>query len=346
MIILRKHKRVQKTIQRSGDLRYMDLVNLLPQMVVELTPNGKFTFINQQGLNLLGYSKFEIDKMDIFSIIHPSNIDKFKEEFLYLLEGGENKGQEYRIITKKKETFYMVFYLKRITTNDDDNYGLRGIIIDITDRKELERKVINTVLETEDKERRRFSEDLHDGLGPLLSTVKLYINQMKSSNVSISEEKEMFNFANELLDDAIATTRNIANNILPGSIVDNGLIAALRTFITHIKQAGNINIVFNENINQRFNNNIEINIYRILIELINNSLKYAQANTIEISIFEDGNTLSVTYKDDGVGFNIEEVKDGLGHKNIVNRSNSIKGEIDYSSTINKGMTFSLKIEIN
>jgi len=344
-ILIKKYRKAKKDILREGDSRYLELINKLPQLVIETDSDGKFTFINKQGLEFLGYGKFDIGKIDIFSIIHPSSLSKFKEEFLYLVEGGENKGQEYRIITNRNDNYFMVFYLRRIIINANNEIGLRGIIIDISDRKELERKVLNTIIETEDKERRRFSEDLHDGLGPLLSTVKLYINQMKSSKVSISEEKEMFNFANELLDEAISTTRNIANNILPGSIVDNGLIAGVRTFITHIKQAGNIDIVFNENLSKRYDTNIEINIYRIIIELINNSLKYAEANTLEVCILEENNTLNVQYKDDGKGFNMEEVKEGLGHINIENRSKSINGEFDYYSEINKGMTFNLKVEV-
>ena len=344
-ILIRKCKRNQKDNIKQGDPRYLELINRLPQLVVEIDSDGYFTFINKHGLDFLGYNRFDIDKLNILSILHPSSKVKFKEEFLYLLEGGENKGQEYRIITKRNQVHFMVFYLRRIVINDDGDIGLRGIIIDISERKELERKVLNTVIETEDKERRRFSEDLHDGLGPLLSTVKLYINQMKSSKVNINEEKEMFNFANELLDDAISTTRNIANNILPGSIVDNGLIAGVRTFITHIRQAGNIDIIFNENVSRRYDTNIEINIYRIIIELINNSLKYAEANKLEICILEENDVLNIRYKDDGKGFNMNEVKDGLGHLNIENRAVSINGDYEYYSDINKGMTFSLKVDI-
>ncbi len=343
--VLVGYKKKTKIISEHGKLRYLELANLLPQMVVEINSDGKFEFINKAGLEFIGYSKFELENMTIFSLIHSDDKDKFKEEFLYLIEGGENKGQEFRIITKNKDVFVMVFYLKRLSFEIDKREGLRGFIIDISDRVELERKVLSTIIDTEDKERRRFSEDLHDGLGPLLSTVKLYVNQMKSSKVSISEEKEMFNYANELLDEAIVTTRNIAINILPGSIVDNGLVAAVRTFVSHIKQVGGLKILFNENFEKRFDSKIEINVYRIIIELLNNSIKYANATTVDIDLILDDDKLILNYHDDGVGFDLEKVEKGLGHVNIVNRSQSLNGDYEYFSEINKGMTFKLTIKV-
>ncbi len=341
---LRSYKRKNEKAITDGKLRYKELADLLPQMVVELDGEGRFSFINKLGLDFIGYSKFELDRMTIFSMIHPDDKDKFKEEYLYLMEGGENKGQEFRVITKHKNTFFMVFYLKRMSKKIEQGEGLRGFIIDISERIKLERKVLSTILETEDKERRRFSEDLHDGLGPLLSTIKLYVNQINSTCDVDSEQKGMFNYTNEMLDDAISTTRNIANNILPGSIVDNGLEAAVRSFVKHIKQAGGQNIIFNDNITHRFDIKVEINFYRIIIELVNNSIKYANASNLEINLLEEDNHLKLHYHDDGKGFEIEKVKQGLGHVNIKNRAQSLNGEFEYLSELNRGMSFKLSVE--
>lgn len=341
---LRSYKSKNEKAIRDGKLRYKELADLLPQMVVELDSEGRFSFINKLGLDFIGFSKFEIKKMTIFSIIHPDDLETFKQEYLYLLEGGENKGQEFRVITKHQKTFFMVFYLKKKSAKIEQGDGLRGFIIDISERIKLERKVLSTILETEDKERRRFSEDLHDGLGPLLSTIKLYVNQMDSSIETDSEQKDMFTYTNEMLDEAITTTRNIANNILPGSIVDNGLEAAVRSFVKHIRQAGGINIIFTDNITHRFDIKIEINFYRIIIELVNNSIKYATATKLEINLLEENNQLKLNYHDDGKGFDVEKVKHGLGHINIKNRAQSLNGEFEYLSELNRGMTFNLIVE--
>ena len=167
---------------------------------------------------------------------------------------------------------------------------------------------------------------------------------MKSTKVSIDEEKEYLNISNELLDEAITTTRSIANNILPGSIVDNGLIAAVNTFCHHLNKAGDIRINFNHNFNDRLEKNLEINFYRIITELINNTIKHANATVIDISLILDEGIIGLKYYDDGIGFNTETIKHGLGLGNITNRSLSLNGEYDFASKENMGMTFNLNVK--
>ena len=334
-------------LKQDGDHRYRDLANVLPQLVVELNTSGEFIFINDAGLEFIGYSTYDLSHgLSIYDLVHEEDLDTFKEEFLYLLEGGVNKGQEFRIIGKNGDLFYMVFYLKNMLNSEKEILGLRGFIIDVSVRKQLERKIMSTMLDTEDRERRRYSEDLHDGLGPLLSTIKLYLNQMKSSKVTAEEEDELFQYTNELLDEAIVTTRNIANNILPGSIVDNGLIAAINSFIHHVTQASEIIINFNFNLINRFDNTIEINFYRILIELVNNSLKHSNADSINIRLDFNIPNLTMEYSDNGDGFDYNNTKSGLGLGNIRNRVNSLGGECYFESKLGEGMSFRMKTKID
>ena len=119
----------------------------------------------------------------------------------------------------------------------------------------------------------------------------------------------------------------------------------MRTFVSHIKQVGGLKILFNENFEKRFDSKIEINVYRIIIELLNNSIKYANATTVDIDLILDDDKLILNYHDDGVGFDLEKVEKGLGHVNIVNRSQSLNGDYEYFSEINKGMTFKLTIKV-
>ena len=84
-------------------------------------------------------------------------------------------------------------------------------------RKEMERKVLSAVIQTEEKERERFSKDMHDGIGPLLSTVKLYVNELGSPEIGDQEKKEFVIQVNKMLDDAVASIREISNNLMPRS---------------------------------------------------------------------------------------------------------------------------------
>ncbi|MFC2111165.1 tetratricopeptide repeat protein [Bacteroidota bacterium] len=355
--ILNRQKSKQLLAQKLAHLellesekKYKELANLLPQTVFELDMDRKFTIFNNAGFSLTGYSKFDlINGLYIDDIIVNNDIDRFKEDLLYILEGGKYRGQEYVMIRKDKSTFPGITFISPSKDKNNEAIGYRGIIIDITDQKHLERKLLSSVMETEDKERKQFSEDLHDGLGPLLSTIKLYFNQLNAEGIDKKEKTEMIKYTNELIDDAITSTRSIANHLMPGTISDNGLIPAINSFCEKLNFTKTINIVFKtSNINRRYPNSVETAIYRIIIELINNTIKHAEANNIDILIEEELDILSLTYKDDGIGFNPEsslERKEGLGLNNVLNRAKSINAKCKIDSSKNKGTMIKLSVNI-
>jgi signal transduction histidine kinase len=115
----------------------------------------------------------------------------------------------------------------------------------------------------------------------------------------------MLKYTNELIDDAVSSTRTIANNLMPGIIADYGLVKALQSFCKKLNIARSLNISFNaENESRRFDSTVEITLYRVLMELINNSIKHASAKNIDITIREEDKSLVVLYADDGVGFDV------------------------------------------
>ncbi|MCF8297700.1 MAG: tetratricopeptide repeat protein [Saprospiraceae bacterium] len=334
-----------------SEKKYKELANLLPQTVFELDINRKFTIINSAGLSLTGYSKFDlINGFYIDDIIIENDLKRFQEDILYILEGGKYKGQEYIMIRKDKSTFPGITYISPIKDKNNVAVGYRGIIIDITEQKHLERKLLSSVIETEDKERKQFSEDLHDGLGPLLSTIKLYFNQLNAEGIDKIEKKEMIKYTNELIDDAITTARSIANHLMPETISDNGLIPAINSFCEKLNFTKTINVVFKtSNINQRYPNSVETAIYRIIIELINNTIKHAAANNINILMKEDSRILSIIFEDDGIGFDPAltlRKEEGLGLNNVLNRAKSINAKCKIESHENKGTIVNISVNLN
>jgi len=320
--------------------RYTQLVHLLPQTVIELDTKGKIIFLNDAGKSLLGLEKFDLLRgVYIFDLIIKDQRERFHTDFLYLLEGGLNKGQEYQIKTKKGKVYAITIYFSAIY-NDNKLSGIRGIIIDITNNKKLEREALSAVMETEERERKRFSEDLHDGLGPQLSTLKLYINQMNAGNNTEDEKKELLKAINSFIDEAITTTRNIANNILPGSISDNGLWPAVVSFCDKLEQTGTMKFHLENTCDLDLRKNVESNIYRIIIELINNTIKHARASIISISIKSDEKKLYLVYSDNGIGMK-SDASDGMGLINIKNRSAALNGQYHFINS--EGMRFELSL---
>lgn len=332
----------------AGEQKYLELADLLPQIVFECDFEGKITFLNKIGKEMFGLNRIDLQNGVIINdIVNEVDRDRFKEDYLYIREGGLNKGQEYFVKTNHNERTPMIFYMSHVVVNDKIE-GVRGIIIDMTEQKILERKILSTVIDTEDKERQRFSEDLHDGLGPLLSTIRLYFNQLNMKNLKDADKEPLLKTTYDLIDEAITTTRSIANNILPGTISDNGLLAALNSFSHRVQYTGVISIEIDSNMNERLSPNLEKTLYRIIIELINNTIKHANASRVKLSLFDVNGIIELNYSDNGIGFIEGNAHEGLGLENIKNRCKSIDAEYKITTAPSKGfqMNMSVKKTIN
>jgi signal transduction histidine kinase len=218
---------------------------------------------------------------------------------------------------------------------------------DITRQKEIDKQIFNAIIEAEEKERKRFSRDMHDGLGALLSTLKIYVSLLQKGNKSEQEKEMLLQEMKETIGKSIEAARTIANNLMPGVLMDHGLIKALRSFTDALRQTGVINIdyVFPSEIAQ-LEPNMETHIYRIVLELINNTLKYADATLITIIIEFDYKRILLLYRDNGKGFDFGSVYNTLsgsqGLKNILSRVNFMNGEAEFITSAGNGLSFRLE----
>jgi len=211
-------------------------------------------------------------------------------------------------------------------------------------RKQNESKILSAIINTEEKSRQQFSKELHDGLGPLLSSVKMSLSaidkiKMNKTNQEIIENTE------QNVDEAILTVKEISNNLSPHILKNFGLTKAVETFISRLKTGQEIDIILDSNIKEnRFDYNTEIILYRILCELITNTIKHAKADKISIDLFHKKDILELIYYDNGIGFDMEIIennKTGMGLSNIHSRIKSLEGTIDIYSHPDEG--FHLKI---
>jgi len=227
-----------------------------------------------------------------------------------------------------------------------DGKAVLSILRDVTERKGMHLQILNTVIDTEEKERKRFAQDLHDGLGPLLSTIKLYNKSILTAKndefKAIAIEKSI-----ATIDEAISSIKEIANNISPHILRNFGLVVALNSFVNKFSDTNKENISFQHDIKKRFNSKIESALFRIVIELINNTFKYAYANNISINLDYYDGIIGMRYADDGIGCDLKSVMEnqsGNGISNIINRTKSLNGEININTNIDKG--FFVQISIN
>lgn len=182
----------------------------------------------------------------------------------------------------------------------------------------------------------------------MLSTVKIHLELIRSRTENRGEQEKYIRLANELLDESIRSTKEIANNLVPNVLNDFGLLEALSVHIDKINRLGTVRIGFTSTgLDIRPNRDIETAIYRIAFELINNTLKHASATRIGIRIGESDDMLEFVYNDDGIGIDWARLKSapasGLGLSNIITRVKSLNGSYEFDTV--RGNPFGIRINI-
>jgi two-component system, NarL family, sensor kinase len=204
------------------------------------------------------------------------------------------------------------------------------------------------ILKGEEQERTRLAKDLHDGLGGMLSGIKYSFNTMKGNMIMTPDNAQAFERSMDMLDSSIKEMRRVAHNMMPEALVKFGLDTALKDFCNDIQQSGALHISY-QSIgleNTTTDQTVSITIYRIVQELINNTMKHAVAKNAIVQVTKIDNLITVTVEDDGKGFDktVINTPRGMGWGNITNRVEFLKGKIDVDSQHGKGT--SVHIEIN
>ena len=206
-------------------------------------------------------------------------------------------------------------------------------------RSMFSKQILSAVLRAEERSRTTFAKELHDGMGPLLSSVKMSLSAISIENMS-EEQQQILKNTRFLIDESIRSVREISNSVSPQVLSDFGLVYAIRNFLAKISPLHAVNMVFDTHLDkERFDSNIEVILYRVVCELINNSLKHSGCSKIEISLALDGTKLVLKYRDNGCGFDlVAERASGMGLSNITSRIDSLNGSIEFESRKGEGMS--------
>jgi len=216
-------------------------------------------------------------------------------------------------------------------------------------RKDQEKRILRAVIQAEEKEKKEFARNLHDGLGPLLSSVKMFLSSLTDIKKTEKEKLILENIEN-LVNESIIAVKETSNKLSPHILNNFGLLSAVKSFTEKINSTKQLNIVLTSNIQEtRFDFNIEVIIYRVVCELITNSIRHAKSNNVTIEIVNENDFLKVFYLDDGIGFDTMKVlskeTSGMGFSNIFSRINSINGQIDVKSEINEGINVKIFVKL-
>jgi signal transduction histidine kinase len=191
--------------------------------------------------------------------------------------------------------------------------------------KEKQSALLDAAIDSQEQERQRIGANIHDDIGPLLSTLKLYINKLLYTRDD-DDLKNQIGGLNEQIDDIIQTIRTVSRNLVPSVLLEFGLAVALEDLMAKFRQSGSISTTFNSTGDDiQLPTKVELSLYRMIQELCNNVLRHADASSLDIHISNNGK-LVINIDDDGRGIPtdiLENNKAGLGLKNISARANSI-----------------------
>lgn len=226
-------------------------------------------------------------------------------------------------------------------------HKLFGYINRLNRRQELyNKRLLTAILRTEESSRSHFAKELHDGTGPLLSAAKMSLTALASEQRP-EQRKELLNNSIYVIDEAIRSLREISYNMQPQVLGDFGLVGGIRNFVERGIPAHKASIDFATNLrSERFDTDVEVILYRVVCELINNSLKHSGCSSIALSLVLGDGFLIMEYADDGCGFEFSEIADrGMGLSNMSSRIGSLNGEFEIEGQRGRGMRARVKVDV-
>ena len=313
--------------------------------IVAITDSrGTITYVNDQFCHISKYARADLIGCDHRIVNSGYHSKEFFKEMWKTIGGGRVwKGE---ILNKAKDgTYYWVDTTIVPFLNEKGKpYQYVAIRYEITERKRVEQelqKMMSSIIEVQEEERKRLSRNLHDGIGQNLYSHLITINRLMSElNHPLLEQMQ------EEAAQLIEEIREISWELRPSVLDDLGLVPAIRSFLFRYSDHYSIDVFFDCVLNQRLSISIELTIYRIIQEALTNIRKYAEVTTADVTIREMDDLVRVMVEDKGKGFDLEKQTLGVGLFSMDERARSVGGELSIYATPGKGTKVILDIPIS
>ncbi len=335
---LTEHQLVQ------SEIKFRNIFNMISDGIILLNHNYNMIDVNDGMVKMTGFSKESLFNRPFDSLF--SDATKLQDVLdKKPLQSSIFNNNEHLVRTSEKNVTIPV-EIKLLPFQIDPEVMYIAHLKNMTDARENEIKIMNAVISSEEEERLRIARDLHDSVGPYLSAARLYIQSIEFSDMdprSAQIKKEL----SELMNLSISSIREISGNLGSHVLRSLGLRAALQSYIEKINPDGAIKFELTIPDHYPFVENVEMALYRVLAELIINSVKYGSADIISIALSDSPRKVILKYKENGLGFNLQEALEkqkGMGLYNIHSRIQALGGNIDYHSRPGKGVSVNITFE--
>lgn len=330
--------------------RLLKIVEASTDFIGMASPDGKVLFVNSAGKKLMGIPEEKDISAMFLSDFHNDEMTQYMLDVAFpsASKNGTWEGPTTMTNYQGKDV-----PLSQLVMSHKDQKGniifYSTVARDMTANKLNNEKMMQSVVKGVDDERQRIASELHDSLGQLLSAASMNLESIKkeSNNLSPVYQKKYLTSLS-LINNAIIETREISHDLMPQSLEDFGLILSLEGMLEKVEQAAPFSINFTHfRIPEKLPKNLNINLYRITQEALNNIIKHANASEVVIQMIKHRGSIIFSIEDNGKGFDVNKLQqDGHGVTNIKNRVTSLGGNINILSSKDSGTTISIEIPLD
>jgi signal transduction histidine kinase len=335
------YKRIESSLENT-DRKYKNILHETSDAVLILKNDFSIKEINAAGLNLLGIENLELNVKNFLEFITE------EEAKLIRLTGkqlGKLNNHALKISQKNQnDSIQVLLNFRNILESNEFIVFMK----DVSGELLLHQIMLRTVVQTQEKERERFSRDIHDDLGQQLAALKFNLSALRSY-VPDEQAKELLIESENILIDTLASVRSICFDLMPKSLEKNGLIETIRELIRTMEAMNHVTIeLLVENDFPVLSDEMNVALYRIIQEFINNSIRHGRSFNIKIVFKMLQNFVLMYLSDDGKGFDMSEVnrKKGNGMENIESRAKAYNGIAKFSSKLGLGTSCEIRMPIN
>jgi PAS domain S-box-containing protein len=331
-----------KAITISRDY-FNKIFHAVSDMVFIISPAGVIKDVNKSAELQLQFDSGTLSGKSV-SVLMNGSLTYFRNITQQLKKSNEPISNDSLLFTKNG----LVLHVRINATNFKDEHKRQMILLtasDISFRVKTENLIIRAIIDTQEKERHRLAQDLHDSLSQQLSAIKFYVSSTAESTKN-KMQKAILLKSSKAMGAVIADMRNICFNLMPGTLADFGLIKAVKEFCNYSPYNKKVNFIIEQNSRlPEFAPDLKIDLYRVIQEFITNAINHGKANQINISIRYSRNLLTMNLVDNGTGFDVANSGKGMGLQNAKSRVRSHNGKIKITSFINKGTRYMITIPV-
>lgn len=353
------------------DLESVNLVPEEPSILLKTDDQGNVFFVSEKFRQIMAMDSPDFSK-NLFAWLKE---ESYNEDFLARLENifdqGNSWSGELNFTNEDGDLVWLDMFFQPVTDGRSDKASILAIGRDVTEVKEakqrsreinrdtIEKKVKEQqyrsvlILQGQEEERKRISAEIHDGIGQMLTGLKLNLEGITPSNAP--HMKKRIKDTKDLMRSVIKEVRRVSFNLSPSSLVDFGIAPALKKISQEVTILTNTKVTFENRTGfiNRLATNVETNIYRIVQEAVNNSIKYSEADEIVISLEHNHSYLKVAIDDNGKGFEKEKLEKsghfgatGHGIFNMKERAAYIEAAFDIDTELNRGTKITISLPLS